>query len=295
MASDPQRPATEYVLGPDDQITILAIEPEEIVNKPMRIGSDGTISLPLIGRFKAAGLTVGQFEDDLNRRLKPMVKNPQVSVTVTEFRSQPVSVMGAVNTPGVQILRGRKTLMEVLSLSGGLRADAGDTATVVRSMKWGKIPLPEAVITNDQTVNKADIPVRSVLDGRAPERNIAIMPDDVISVPKADMVYVLGEVQKPGAYVLNDKERLSVLRTLALAGGLGPNSSPGDTKVIREVEGVRTEIPVNLKHLIAGKGNDPILLPKDVLFIPKSVGKRAAFRTLEAALQTATGLIIYRR
>ena len=121
------------------------------------------------------------------------------------------------------------------------------------------------------------------------------MPDDVISVPKAELVYVLGEVQKPGGYVLNEKEELSALQVIAMAGGFGPASAPGDSKVIRSSEGKRTELPLNLKRLIAGKVPDIVLKPRDILYVPKSVGKRAALRTMEAAVQTVTGIVIYRR
>jgi protein involved in polysaccharide export with SLBB domain len=94
--------------------------------------------------------------------------------------------------------------------------------------------------------------------------------------------------------VLNEKEELSALQVIALAGGFGPASSPGDSKVIRNIDGKRTEVPINLKRLISGKSPDLVLKPKDVLFVPKSVGKRAALRTMEAAVQTVTGLVIYR-
>ena len=117
-----------YVLGPDDQIVIHAIDAPEISDKSILIGMNGDITLPLIGRVKAGGLTVEQLETELNARLAKYVKDPQVSVTVTEFRSQPVSVFGAVSKPGVIQLRGRKTLYEVLSMAGGPRNDsAGST------------------------------------------------------------------------------------------------------------------------------------------------------------------------
>ena len=294
-AADNVRPGAAYVLGPDDQITIFAVEPEEIVNKPVRVASDGTVSLPMIGRFKASGLTVSQFEAEICTRLKPYIKRPEVSVTVTEFRSQPVSVLGAVNTPGVQRLRGRTTLVEVLSLAGGVRSDSGNSVTIVRSMQWGKLPLPDAAVTEDGTASKASINLKGLLDGREPERNLILMPDDVVSVAKAELIYVLGEVLKPGAYALNEKEELSLLQIIAMAGGLAPYASPGDSKVIRESGGKRTDVPINLKRLIAGKSPDIPLKPQDIVYVPKSVGKRAVLRTLEAGIQTATGLVIYRR
>ncbi len=118
-------PDSGYVLGPDDQIVIHAIDAPEISDKPVLIGTNGNITLPLIGRVQAGGLTVEQLETELNTRLKKYVQDPQVSVTVAEFRSQPVSVFGAVTKPGVIQLRGRKTLYEVLSMAGGPARDRG--------------------------------------------------------------------------------------------------------------------------------------------------------------------------
>lgn len=132
------------VLGPDDQITIRAMDAEEISDKPIRIGMDGFIRLPLIGRLRAQGLTIEQFEAELARRLKPFVREPDVTVSVNEFRSQPVSVIGSVKNAGIHQLQGSKTLIEVLSLAGGLTDTAGATVRVTRRLEWGRIPVPGA-------------------------------------------------------------------------------------------------------------------------------------------------------
>ena len=114
-----------YVLGPDDQIVIRLIDAPDISDKPVLIGTNGDITLPMIGRVKAGGLTVEQLETELNTRLKEFIQEPQTSVTVTEFGSQPVSIFGAVKKPGVVQLRGQQTLYQVLSMAGGPREDAG--------------------------------------------------------------------------------------------------------------------------------------------------------------------------
>src|SRR5438067_10643799 len=134
----------DYVLGAGDVINIWALELDEFTQKPIRIDASGFVNLPLAGRVEAAGLTVSQFENDLTGKLKKYKRNPQVTVTVAEFHSQPVSVFGAVNTPGVQHLEGNKTLIEVLSLAGGLTSDAGYSVKITRRREFGKIPLPNA-------------------------------------------------------------------------------------------------------------------------------------------------------
>src|SRR4051794_36688177 len=115
----PQVIRSTYLLGPDDQITVQVLDAEEISNKPTRIDQTGFIRLPLAGRIKAAGLNIEELETEIATRLKKYIKQPEVSVSVMEFRSQPVSIIGSVKSPGVHQLQGRKTLVECLSLAGG--------------------------------------------------------------------------------------------------------------------------------------------------------------------------------
>src|SRR6266567_4750841 len=134
----------QYVLGPDDTISVHVTDAEEISEKPMRIGSNGYITLPMVGRVQASGRTAEDLEKELTVRLKTYIRNPEVAVSIVEQRSQPVSVIGAVSAPGVQQLQGRKTLVEVLSLAGGPRPDAGYNVKITRQKEWGPIPLSNA-------------------------------------------------------------------------------------------------------------------------------------------------------
>jgi polysaccharide export outer membrane protein len=288
---------SSYILGPDDQITLFVSDIEEISNKPMRIDMRGNLTLPLAGRVPAAGLTAGQLEDAIETRLRKFLKDPEVVVSITDFRSQPVSVLGAVTTPGVHQLEGHKTLFQVLSLAGGLRLDAGNTVKITRQLKWGEIPLANA--KNDPTgeFSVASVSSKSIVDGTKPSENITIKPDDVISVPKADLVYCIGSVHKPGGFVLGQDESLSTLQVLSLAEGIERTAAPQKAKIMRVVPGssTRTEIAVNLKQLMAGKAPDLPLRSDDILFVPNSAAKSMAARTAEAAIQIGTGVAIYGR
>ncbi len=287
---------SNYVLGPDDQITLYVADAEEISGKPMRIDMRGDMNVPMAGRIHAAGLTAEQLEAAVESHLKRLFKNPEVVVSITEFRSQPISILGAVNAPGVHQLQGRKTLFEVISLAGGLRQDAGNTVKITRDIRWGRIPLPGA--KNDETgkFSVASMSVKSIMNASDPSENIAIKPQDVISVPKADLVYVVGSVHKPGGFVLGENESLSALQVLSLAEGLDKTAAPEKAKIMRAVPGTsnRTEVAVNLKKLMAGKGTDLSLKADDILFVPDSAAKSVAARTFEAAVQIGTGLAIYR-
>jgi polysaccharide export outer membrane protein len=289
------RQLPEYVLGPSDEILIMALDIDEISNKTLRIGTSGDINLPLVGRIHAAGLTVQQLEHELTDRLKEYIREPQIAVSITQFKSQPVSVWGAVGSPGVVQLEGRKTLLEVLSAVGGTRSDASYRVTITRTKEWGPIPLPTATTDPASPYSVAEVNIRTILDASHPEQNIQILPYDVISVPRAQVVYALGQVRKPGGFVLNDRDTMSVLQLLAMAEGVGPTAAPKDAKIIRPVPGAeRIEIAVNVKDMLEGKTKDLILQPEDMLFIPDSYTKGALRRTLDSVIQMTTGMIIYR-
>jgi polysaccharide export outer membrane protein len=285
-----------YVLGPEDQITIRVLDAEEIDSKPVHIDSGGFIRLPLVGNIRASGLTVDQLETELIRQLKTYIKGPQVSVSVTEFRSQPVSVLGAVKNPGVHQVQGHKTLLEMLSMAGGIDPEAGHSIKVTRRREYGPIPLESAVPDASGDYSVADIDLASILEARNPKENIDIKPYDVITVPRGQLVYVMGQVRRPGGFVLRQQESLSVLQALALAEGLDRAAVPQNARILRAVNGAagRSEISVDLKKILAGKNNDVHLIPNDILFIPSSTSRRAIFRGLESALQVATGVAIYR-
>lgn len=303
LAAVPQTPvapapvARNYVLGPEDQITIRVLDAEEIDNKAVRVDFSGFIRLPMVGRIKAGGLSVDQLETELVRELKKYIREPQVAVSITEFRSQPVSVLGAVRNPGVHQVQGRKTLMEMIALAGGIDPEAGHSIKITRRKEFGPIPLKSAAVDETGEYTVADVNLGSILEARNPAENIEIKPNDVISVPRGQLVYVMGQVKMPGGFVLRQRETLSALQALALAQGLDASAKPQDARILRTVEGAaqRTEIFVDLRKILQGKSGDVPLLPNDVLFIPNNVPKSAMLRGLESAIQIGTGVAIYRR
>jgi polysaccharide export outer membrane protein len=264
----------------------------DISGKPQRIDPNGDLKLPMVGRVRAAGLTIEQLEAELITRFKVYIKEPDVAVSVTEFHSQPVSVIGAVGTSGVRQLEGRKTLIEVLSLAGGVSDDAGPIVRITRRADEGPIPVEGAMPDPTGQFSMAEIGLKSLLDATSPENNIIIRPHDVIAVPRAAMVFVIGEVPKPGSLPLSGGNSVSVMEAVSASGGVLRNASPGNARILRRVEGgqKRTQVPVNLKEIMKGASNDVRLEAGDILIVPGSAGKRAATRVLEAAIQA--GIII---
>ena len=285
----------KYVLGPSDEIVILALNAEDIANKPIRITAGGDINLPMVGRIHVAGMTVEQLEAELTERLRKYIRNPEVAINVVEFKSQPVSVTGFVDRPGVIQLEGRKTLIEVLSMAGGLRQDAGYRVKITRKSEWGPIPLPSAKTDATGGYSIAEVNIRGINDASHPEENILILPRDIISVPRAEIVYVMGEVRRPGGFALNDKQSISVLQAIALSEGLGFNAQAKKSKILRPVPGAnRLEIPINLEQLLQGKTTDITLQPEDILFVPNSAAKTTFHKTVDNVLYGVTGALIYR-
>jgi len=297
IAGQQPRVPPAYVLGPDDQVVVRALEADELSDKPMRIDMSGYLRLPMVGRIQASGLTIDQLETEIAARLGKYVKAPEVSVSVTEFRSQPVAVSGSVKNPGIHQLQGRKTLIEILSLAGGLADDAGHSVKITRQLEWGRVPLPDAKDDLSGGFSVADVSLEAILEARNPAENVVILPHDVVSVPRAEMVYVVGQVPRAGGFILRERETLSALQALSLAGGLDKDASPGHARILRPSPGVksRNEIPIDLKKIMSGQAQDVPLQSEDILFIPSSTPKKALTRVADTAVQITTGLIVFRR
>jgi polysaccharide export outer membrane protein len=285
--------APSYVLGPNDQISLVVDQLQDnFKDKTFRIDGQGDVSIPMIGRVHAAGLTASEFEDALRVRFGVILRAPDIVVNVTEFSSQTASVMGAVNKPGVHRLTGPKSLFEMLSLSEGLRPDAGTTVRITRELKSGPIPLPGSTVSSSGKMSVATARLKNVESGT--EENIEILPGDTIFVPKADVVYAVGDVVRPAGFPIGENETLSALQVVSLAQGMIKTAAGDKAKILRLAPGggPRVEIPINLKLLMAGKGTDMPLQPDDILFVPNSAAKSVGFRTVDAIVNAASGLAI---
>jgi polysaccharide export outer membrane protein len=292
----PVAPAS-YILGPNDQLAVDVVELPEFNSRSYRVDTDGTVSLPLLGRVQAAGLTLSQFETDLHSRLQKQVRNPHLVANLIETRSQAVSVMGFVNAPGIQQLQGKQTLFDVLAAAGGLKPEAGDIIIVTRHAEEGPLDLPDAKTDSSSGGITAQVQVRDVVDLRDPHANIRVLPHDEISVPRAQVLYVIGNVRKSGGFAISQGRSVSALEALSLAEGLAPNAAPASARILRRQspsDSEREQIPVDLKKVLAGKAQDVPLRPDDILFIPDNLSRRVSTRAIEMALQTISGIVIWR-
>ena len=309
----------DYRIGAEDLLELAVFEAPEL-DRTLRVSANGQISLPLLGSSQAAGLTSRELEVVIQELLRrSYMKDPHVSVFVKDMQSHPVSVFGAVKKPGVFQIRGSKRLIEVLSMTEGLSDDAGDNVVVMRQAQpsgttdpkvdGGSPSAPALQVKTDNGASTRsvaggsasgetlNINLKDLLNSPDSRSNVLIYPGDVIKVSRAGVVYVVGEVKKPGGFVLKTNENISVLQALALAEGPTRTSARSRVRIIRSdgTTGARIEIPIDLGKILAGKLPDPILLPKDIVFVPNSAGRSVLYRSAEAAIGLGTGMAIYRR
>lgn len=286
-----------YILAPDDRIVVTVQDLEEFKpEKISRVDSLGNIQLPLLGTVHVAGLTLEQVTALVRDRMKRILIAPEVNVTLSEFRNQPVSIFGEVEHPGVQQIHGRLSLFEVLSLAGGISPNAANVVKIMRAKAVGALPIAGATSDATGAFWVGEVDLESLLKAKTPASNIDLLPQDVITVPKADIVYVLGAVRKAGGFMLNERQNITVLSALALAEGTERFAATTRARILRQKPGTadRDEILVNLKSLLDGKSPDQPLLPSDLLYVPPSHGKELAYRSAEVAAAMLTGVVIYR-
>ncbi len=294
-----QPPAvSQYILGAGDQIAIHVVDLDEVSDHPIRIDPNGFIDLALIGRVQAGGMTIDQLRDELKGRFRKYINSPEVNINLIENQSRSVSIVGSVTSPGVHPLVGPQRLLEVISSAGGVRPDAGSRVVLTRQAHWGELPLTGAKLDATGAYSTATLSLEGLMSASNPSDNILIDPGDVISIPKADVVYAIGNVKRAGGFPLSAKDSMSVLQALSLAEGLSSNAEANHARILRPGAGGEAkvrEIPVDINAILSGKNPDVPLFANDVLYVPNSVARAGAKRTAEAILQVATGVVIYRR
>ncbi len=288
--------ATAMPLGPGDQIEVTVLRLPEMQALAAALDDTGAIDLPMVGRIQAGGRSPEQVQLAITEALSSFMREPSVRLRVVATASRPVSVLGAVKQPGVHQLKGEMRLMEVLSLAGGLREDAGYSIKIARSLEQGALPLPGAKIDDSGRFSLAEIDLTGLMGNESPANNILIRPQDVITAPRAKLVYVIGDVNKAGGFVLAERQSMSVLQALAMAEGLKGTASPRSARIIRPIEGSsdKDEIAIDVKRILSGRQEDVALYPEDVLFIPNNTAKSAGKIALSALLDVGTGLVIFR-
>lgn len=289
----------DYQIGARDVVEIAVFGVEEF-SGTFPVDEEGNIVLPLLSPIQAAGNTVRELEQVLETRLREtFVRDPHVTVSIAEMRSHGVSVIGAVRAPGVYQIIGPTTLLEVLAMAEGLTAEAGNSVLLVRpnpTRPGSRSDGPEVIPASSTPVDPpggaervAEVDLGALLESGRTEENLMVRPGDIVQVRPAGVVYVVGEVNRPGGYPVPPGEPMTLLQALAMSQGLTNMASAGNTVIVREREdGTRHEVPVDLEEVMEGSAPSPVLLERDVLFVPRNGGKAFALGAIDTLVRMVT-------
>jgi len=263
-------------LGIGDLIEISVFGVPDLATKT-RISGSGDVYLPLIDYVHVADLTTDEAQELIQKRLEDggFVRGPHVAIFVDESASQAITVLGEVNRSGAYPAIGERHLFDLISAAGGLTDKAGRNVTIERRGNPGQ---------------KVELQLSSNL-AEDTQNNVEVYPGDTIIVSRAGIVYVVGDVNRPSGFLIEDNN-LSVLKALALAGGNTRTAALNRTEILRQTPNGVQEIPVKLKKVLHAKAPDVALVKGDVLFIPGSGAKAAAYRTADAAMSLSTALAV---
>ena len=265
-------------IGAGDLVEMSVFDTPEFSGK-LRVSNTGDISLPLVGSLHVAGLKAEEAQNLIRQKLIDggFLKDPQVTVFIAEYATQNVSVLGEVKNPGIYPAFGAHHLLDYISLAQGLTPLASTRVTVTRA---GHADEPQHVKMTAGTTPK-------------PENNPEILPGDTIFVERTGVIYVIGDVARPGGFPMDHDEQLTILQAVALAQGTNPTAAKGSAKLIRTTSAGRQELPINLKKILTAKATDLAMQDNDILFVPSSAAKNA-MKDIETAMPTAAAATIYR-
>ena len=298
--------STDYRLGAGDLITVDVFGIEGF-GRNLRISSTGTVTLPYVGVIQAAGLTTAQLEEQLSKTLDGRyIKNPQVSVFVVEYRSQSVFVLGAVQKPGQYQVTSPLRLIDAIGLAGGLNLEAADNFAIIQkkgatrgpgaeksasAVPGTANPAPAGEKTDSIRVNLKDL-----LENGNMALNVPIAGGDVVQVPERQIArfYVVGDVNRPGAFELPAEENMFISQALAEAGGPLRTAKTNKAVLVRwDDKGQRQELPIDVAEIMKGKKPDLPLQANDVLFLPGSTAKSVGYGLLGVIPGTVSSSVVW--
>lgn len=242
--------AGESVVNNSDVLEISVYDHPEMATT-VRVDGQGMVMLPLLNRVKVQGMTVSESSAHIAKLLADgYIVNPQVNVFVKNFREQKASILGQVIKPGVYDVNQKTTLLELISMAGGLSPEAGDRATLKREG------------SKDATGNSQEttIELNRLVDQGDSTLNLSIMDGDKIFIGKAGLFYVTGEVKKPNSYKY--QEKLTIIKAIAMAGGFTDTASKSSVRIVRKVNGK--------EEVISKADMDALVQPEDVVVVPES-------------------------
>jgi polysaccharide biosynthesis/export protein len=291
-----QRAYGGYIIGIGDIVNIRIAEEDDVSGR-YQVTDSGDVQIPLLSKpVHAAGLTTFDFSKHLSEELKKqqILKEPYVTVFIERGMTQNVSIVGPVARPGIYPIEKPTRVMDVVSMSGGLLPTAGQTITITHAQAeqtgGAKSPSgPNSPVDHNENESVQTLDVVALMSGN-PKDNVLVKPGDQITVAPASVVYVVGAVNRPGAFAIQDPNNgMTVLRAIAMVEGTMSTASLGKTIIVRKSasESAREEIPLDLNKIMKGKSKDPALMANDILFVPQSGFKQGIRKAGDVATRAA--------
>lgn len=272
--------APNLAIGPGDVLDVQVFDTPELSSDTVRVSQTGQVSLPVLGTVEVAGLNTNQaarrIESEL--RTRNIMFEPHVTVSVVEYATQGVTLLGEIKTPGVYPTFGDRRLLDMIALSGGLTPTAGKLVTIAHRSDPGH---PDLIML---------VPNAAHLGSQI---NPIILPGDTVVVGRAGIVYILGAVIRPGGYLVDNNEHVSLMQALTLAGGWDKAAALSKARLIRKVPEGHKELDLDLKRVLNGRQADIRVENGDILYLPVSLGKTVAYRGMEAIIAAAQTAAVY--
>jgi polysaccharide export outer membrane protein len=275
----PVAPPPALRIAAGDLLAVDVFDTPELSAK-LRVSEQGDIDVPVAGSVHVGGLTAEEAAASIQNLLRDddILKRPHVEVFIQEYATQGVSVLGEVKNPGVYPELGSHTLLDFVSVAGGITPTAGKAVFITHKND----PEHPVIVQLD---NAPDVAVRA---------GVAILPGDTVMVSRSGIVYVVGDLVKPGGFLIDSGQHLTALQAIALAQGANHTAALNNTRLIRKTLAGPQETHVQLKQILAGKQADLRLEDGDILFVPISTGKVVAFQGITSTVGLLTGLAVYR-
>ncbi|MGH9586754.1 MAG: polysaccharide biosynthesis/export family protein [Acidobacteriaceae bacterium] len=281
-ATQPRQTVAEanVAIGPGDILDVEVFDTPELSLATAHVSNDGTVTLPVLGVVNVSGLNTSQAARKIESALRTrgIMLQPHVTVAILENSVQSASLLGEVKSPGVYSTVGGRRLLDLIAMAGGLTAGAGKIVTIAHRDD------PTRPLTIHLVANAEDL---------GSQRNPVIEPGDTVMVGRAGIVYILGAVNKPGGFLIDNNEHISLMQALTLAGGWDKAAALSKARLIRKVPGGHEEVDLDLKHVLYGKQADVKVENGDILYLPMSLGKTLAYRGMEAAIAAAQTAVVY--
>jgi polysaccharide export outer membrane protein len=259
-------------IGVGDLVDVRVFDTPELSSR-QRVAANGTIDLPAAGSTRVAGMTPQEASMEIEKQLRDaqIMKDPHVSLFITDYATQSVSVLGEVRTPGNYLLLGSHSLYSALSAAGGTSERAGSTIVVTHQSDPSH---PDTIRVNSPNYSEV-------------QRLTEIRAGDTVFVSRDDRIYVIGDVMRPGEFPIPSGQQMSVLGAIALASGINPTAAVKRASILRKTDAGQTVIPLDIKRISENHAENQYLLPNDILVIPRD-GQKAFW---QATLPGLTGAV----